>query len=444
MPFRDSNATTAPPRPSPDPDSALVCATRESAAGGGGAAAGASHRGADSARARLLGHLERLRPGVIKPTNGSIKYPYCIPGGFYDQQWDWDGFFIASHLAARNPPQPQYLKFWALNVLASTLPDGDVAACITPDGPRNGHPSLRLKPFLAQGAELGARLLNDYGWIDQHYQPIVAMATRRETTHFIPEFGLYVWENAMQSGADNNPAVGNDPAAAKAVVACDINAFIYREYLALARLAAKLGRPADQTRFATKAAALLEALNRHLWDGESESYWNLHLGTRQWCRCVSYSNFVPLWADMVAPARADAMIQRYLWNDHHLLTPYGLRSLSRQDPDYNNANVIIPYSNWQGPVWPIANYFYFVALMNHGKRAQAAELVERLSRLYLRDIEFCGSLHENYDAETGQGLAPSAAQSRHGIEGGFVGWNLLLQDMMEMLDGQPNLLALRA
>lgn len=71
----------------------------------------AAARTAVSDRARMLACLERLRPSVIKPANEFIKYPYCIPGGFYDQQWDWDGFFIASHLAARTPPQPQYLKW---------------------------------------------------------------------------------------------------------------------------------------------------------------------------------------------------------------------------------------------------------------------------------------------------------------------------------------------
>ncbi|MEI7954636.1 MAG: trehalase family glycosidase [Verrucomicrobiota bacterium] len=395
------------------------------------------------ARLELLGHLERLRPVVIKPANNFIKHPYCIPGGFYDQQWDWDGFFIASHLAARTPPQPEYLKFWTLNVLASILPDGDVAACITPAGPRLGERSLRLKPFIAQGAELAARLLDDYGWVDEHYEEIARIATRRETTHFVEAYGLFVWEDAMQSGADNNPAIGNDESALKTVMACDVNAFVYREYLALASLADRLGRGDDQVRYAAKALALREALNTHLWDAEAESYWNRHASSGQWLKRVSYSNFVPLWAEMVPPERAQTMIRRYLWNDQHMLASCGLRSLSRQDPDYNNANTIIPFSNWQGPVWPIANYFYFVALLQHGFRQEAEELVRRLTRLYLRDIAFCGSLHENYCAETGAPLAPSAAQSKHGLEGGFVGWNLLLQDMIEMLDGRPHLLTLQ-
>lgn len=408
-------------------------------AGSGGASVGGLAAGE---QARLLAQFERLRPLVIKPASGSIQHPYCIPGGYYEQQWDWDGFFIACHLAARTPPQPQYLKYWTLNILSSTLPDGVVPSCLCPAGWQPGHPSLLLKPFLAQGAELGARLLGDDSWADEHYDAIVRMATRQETSHFIAAYGLFVWEDAMQSGADNNPAVGNGPCALRAVIACDVNTFFYREYLALARLAARLGRPADQARFAAMAAGLLQAINDHLWDAGEESYWNLEVGTGQWRKCVSYSNFVPLWAGIVPPARAKAMIRRYLWNDAHLLSAHGLRSLSRQDPVYNNSNIIIPYSNWQGPVWPIANYFYFVGLMKHGFQAEAAELVARLTRLYLRDIAFCGSLHENYCAETGAPLAPCATQSLHGEEGGFIGWNLLLQDMIEMLQGQPNLLDL--
>jgi alpha,alpha-trehalase len=289
---------------------------------------------------------------------------------------------------------------------------------------------------------LGARLLDDYDWIAEHYEEIVRMATRRESTHFIAAYGLFVWEDAMESGADNNLAIGREPSAVKAVAACDANTFYYREYLALARLAERLGKEEDQIQFTTKAVRLHQAIHTHLWDAEEESFWNLHVVTGEWRKRISYSNFVPLWSGMVTPERAKAMIRRYLWNDEHMLTPHGLRSLSRQDPEYNNENTIIPYSNWQGPVWPIANYFYFVGLMKYGFQEEAAELVKRLIRVYLRDIEFCGSLHENYCAETGASLAPTAEQSKTGAEGGFVGWNLLLQDMIEMLNGHPHVLSL--
>jgi len=40
-------------------------------------------------------------------------------------------------------------------------------------------------------------------------------------------------------------------------------------------------------------------------------------------------------------------------------------------------------------------------------------------------------MHENYNAETGDGLAPTPEQSPNGKFAGFVGWNLLAEDMLQ-------------
>lgn len=390
----------------------------------------------------LIGHFERLRPFVVRHANGFIKFPYCVPGGFYREQWDWDGFFTACHLASRTPFRPEYLKYWTLNALSAVLADGTVPARVRPEGPSPEYCSPRMKPFLAQGAELGARLLDEYEWVKDNYDTIVRNVTLRETANFIAEAGLFVWDDAVQSGAGNNPAVHTGHESGRSIIACDMNAFQYREYVALSRLAGKVGRRDDVALFAEKAAALKLSLNRILWDDGDESYWNLSTETGEWCKRVSYSNFVPLWAGLAPGDRASAMIRRYLWNDDHMLTRFGLRSLSGLDPEYNNVDTDESYPNWQGPIWPIANYFYFVGLMHYGFREEARELVRRLIKVYLRDIEFCGSLHKNYDADTGRPLSPSAARSSHAQEGGYIGWNLLLQDMIEMLDGRANLLEL--
>jgi alpha,alpha-trehalase len=125
------------------------------------------------------------------------------------------------------------------------------------------------------------------------------------------------------------------------------------------------------------------------------------------------------------------MIRRYLWNPEYMLAPYGIRSLSKKDPAYNNVSLIDPYSNWQGPVWINTNYLYFLALKRYGFDDEAAQLAGMLGRLVLADIHKWGSLHECYHAETGEGLAPTAEQSKDRAFPGFVGWNLLVQDMLQ-------------
>jgi glycogen debranching enzyme len=72
------------------------------------------------------------------------------------------------------------------------------------------------------------------------------------------------------------------------------------------------------------------------------------------------------------------MIRRYLWNPQHMFARYGLRSLSKQDPAYNNVSKSDPYSNWQGPIWINTNYLYFLALKRYGFDDEAAKLADVL------------------------------------------------------------------
>lgn len=52
--------------------------------------------------------------------------------------------------------------------------------------------------------------------------------------------------------------------------------------------------------------------------------------------------------------------------------------------------------------------------------------------LLLKDIKECGSMHENYHADTGDPLAPSADHvDENGKFVGFISWNLCVQNMLE-------------
>jgi alpha,alpha-trehalase len=126
-----------------------------------------------------------------------------------------------------------------------------------------------------------------------------------------------------------------------------------------------------------------------------------------------------------------AMIERYLINEDYMKAKFGYRSLSKTDPDYNNKNVIIPFSNWQGPVWPIANYIYSIGLKNYGFENELRWQASTLGNLLLGDIAEWDSMHENYHADTGEPLAPAASHvDENGKFVGFVSWNLCVQNML--------------
>src|SRR5215472_6513823 len=371
----------------------------------------------------------KLEPQSIRPAEGFIKYDYLIPAGYYKQMWDWDGFFIGSHLAQQG--KPQYLKWWVLDFAGAIDKDGYVAGCITTKGQRPLMGKFAMKPFLAQGAVIASEGLGDYAWVKPIWESLRKVITYREQTQFDPKYGLFFWENAISSGADNNVALTNDPNDKSAILATDISTFQYREYTAMAQLAGKLGHADQAAEYRTKADAVKAAMLKHMWFADEAMFYNIRRDTGKPVKRVSYSSFVPLTDELLPQKSAREMIARYMLNRNVMLAPFGIRSLSKQDPDYNNAAIIVPYSNWQGPIWINANYMNYIAFKRYGFDKEARDLSGILGQMVVADIKKWGSMHEDYNAETGEGLAPTPEQSPNHVFAGFVGWNLLVEDMLQ-------------
>jgi len=388
--------------------------------------------------------FEKLRPQVIMPADGYLENPYMIPAGFYKQMWDWDGFFIGNHLASLNPENGKYLKYWALNFLKSIDADGYIAGCITTNGPRPIFGRFAIKPFLAQGVYFASEKLNDFSWVEEHFESLKLVIDNRERFQKDKKTGLFFWEIAMQSGADNNPVLNYYQDDDRQFLACDMNTWQLREYKAMAVIATELGFEDDAQLFHAKANTIKNQIGRYLWFDDEKSFFNVERGSLEPQKRVSYSNFIPLIEDIVAEQDGAEMIKQYLLNEDHMLAPWGIRTLSALDQDYNNKNVIVPFSNWQGPVWPISNYLYSIGLVNYGFEEDAKTLASHMGTLLLDDIYKYGSMHENYHADTGEPLAPTAEQSDNGVFTGFVGWNLLTQNMLQgAVEGEWMLLKIK-
>jgi len=386
---------------------------------------------AQDTNAALTADFARLAPQTIRPADGYIQHPYLIPAGYYNQMWDWDGFFLGLHWANQNPADARYLRDWVLSFAASADADGYVAGCITPKGPRPLFGKFAMKPFLAQGALAAAQQLHDYTWLRPAWPGLQRVLDYRKRTQFDPRWGLWFWDNAMQSGADNNAALTNDPKDPSAILAVDASIWAMREYLAMAALADHLGDAPDAQRYRAEAEATRRAIMATLWSSSDAMFFNRRRDSGAWVRVISWSSFLPLLDGLLAPADARRMIRCHLLNPDEMQSKYGFRSLSKSDPAYNNQAIIDPYSNWRGPIWINANFLDWLALRRYGFHAEAHTLALNLAAMLHRDIAQWGSMHEDYDAETGAGLAPTPAQSPGGHFAGFVGWNLLAQDMLQ-------------
>ena len=385
----------------------------------------------------LNAHFARLAPQTIRPADGYIKHPYLVPSGYYPQMWDWDGFFIGLHFANQNPSDAAYLRDWVLSFAGSADAEGYVAGCITPKGPRPLFGKFAMKPFLAQGALVASRDLNDYAWLRPIWPAMKLIIDYRRRTQFDPKWGLWFWDNAMQSGADNNPALTNDEHDRSAILAVDASVWAMREYQAMAILAQHLDDTVSARVYAADEVATRDAIRRQLYSPRDAMFWNRRRDTGEVVRVIAWSNFLPLLDGFLSRGEARRMIQLYLLNPAQMRSPHGFRSLSSFDRNYNNEALINPYSNWRGPIWINANFLDWIALRRYGFNNEARWLAIALAEDIHRDIERWGSMHEDYNAETGDGLAPTPEQSPNGKFAGFVGWNLLTQDMLHCeLTGQ--------
>jgi len=231
--------------------------------------------------------------------------------------------------------------------------------------------------------------------------------------------GLVKWWDGLESGADNNPSLVRRYH--NSVAAGDVNGFMVLDYRAMAIIADTLGKNVEADAFRARARALSHAVNAHLWDPADMTYYSYDAVEKARIRCVTYSNLIPLWAGVASAEQARALIERYVLAPAKLWSPFGIRSAGKDEPAFNNENVIKPYSNWSGPIWPHANWMAMHALIRYGYPDEALAVAERVTKLCLDDLAANSMMHENYHSETG---APLAAPD-------FVSWNLLVAQMID-------------
>ncbi|KAK8871672.1 hypothetical protein M9Y10_007410 [Tritrichomonas musculus] len=386
----------------------------------------------ESIHSRLASGFIELRKQVIRQPEGFIKYPYLTPAGFYTQLWDWDAFFMANHFISKG--HPEYMKNWVLIFSQGIDKDGYVAGCMTKDGPRNVYSGrFAMKPFLSQGAYHYSVATDDWEWLRPIYDSLKSVINYRRSTQRDDKSGLYFWEIAMQSGADNNPALNYFKDDSRSFLSTDATAFQYGELLAQSMIALHLGYTEESQIFRNEANELKSLLNSICWNEDDKVYYNVDRETSSHYKRISYSTFVPLMYDMCPKMKGKEMIEKYLLSENHMKSKFGFTSLSKSDVDYNNKNIIIPFSNWQGPIWGICNYIYSIVLYNYGFMNEIKWLAEKVGKLMAKDLDEFGTMHENYNAENGETLAPSNFKYRtpEGKIQGFVSWNLCIENVFE-------------
>ena len=137
-----------------------------------------------------------------------------------------------------------------------------------------------------------------------------------------------------------------------------------------------------------------------------------------------WSGFMALWAGLATPEQAERVAQHYR-DEKTFGAPYGVRTLSKMEKMYNLRASGNP-SSWLGPIWGISNYMTIRGFVNYGLKKDAKDLAEKTIRLFGRDCERFGDLHEYYQPENGEPI----------LNKGFQNWNYLVINMIAWLEGK--------
>lgn len=404
-------------------------------------------------------HVRTNCEQMTREPAGRLTHPYTVPSRpdsvyYATHLWDWDSWAISIALGQveRDTDRPgrfaPYEQGSVLNFLDHTDDDGVMPIQLTADetlthgdaSRTGGFAENMHKPVIAQHAALLSQRQGSAEWIRPHMANMEKFVDRYLESHVHAETGLAYWQSDFAVGVDNDPSVFYRPK--KSTAAVYLNSLLYRELLACGYLLEELGDSDQATRRRCQARDLANAVNAHLWDERDGTFYSADLGLRSvdpddwlhsgapraWSslllRIDSWSSFLPVWAGMASHEQAARTVERFR-DPRTFRATYGIRSLSRLEKMYDLRASNNP-SNWLGPVWGVGNYLVFRGFVKYGFDDDARELAEQTVRLFGRDLETNGALHEFYDPDNGEPIMTK----------GFQNWNFLVLNMIAWLRGE--------
>jgi putative isomerase len=406
--------------------------------------------------------------GMFREKGGAFAHPFLTPGSaqYSDVLWDWDSWL--SNVALRQvllevgteedrTKALAYERGSVLNFLAYGGMDGWVPIILTRSAPsrsdlrkRDGSLDTNMhKPVLAQHAAFLTQLSGgDAEWLRERFFFLQAFVNRYKNHQRHKATGLYYWNDDTAIGVDNDPSTYMRPP--KSSGSIYLNCLMYKELQALVYIAERLNMGEIGQQYQRDAEDLKSAIQKHCWDERDGFFYSvdlnllpyegrpfngnpnllLHSGyPRDYDSLIQrlgvWSGFLALWAGIATPEQAQRIVKEHFENEKTFSAPFGIRTLSKLEKMYNVRASGNP-SLWTGPIWGVSNYMVFRGLVRYGFEVQARGLAEKTIRLFARDFERFGALHEYYLPESGEPV----------LNRGFQNWNYLVPNMAAWYEGK--------
>jgi putative isomerase len=406
--------------------------------------------------------------GMFRESGGAFAHPFLTPGStqYPDVLWDWDSWLSDVALRqillesgsdqARQRALP-YEQGCVLNFLDYGGMDGWVPILLTRtsearekmEAAQKIDETNMHKPCLAQHAAFLTQLNHgDAEWLRDRFQNLQAFVNRYRNHQRHRATGLYFWNDDTAIGVDNDPCTFMRPP--KSSGSIYLNCLMYKELGAMVYLCRALHLDEIAEEYQRDADGLKAAVQQHCWDERDGFFYSvdlnllpyegkpfsadprikLHAGYPRDYDCLIqrigvWSGFLAMWAGIATPEQARRMVEEHYRNPKTFKAPFGVRTLSKMEKMYNVRASGNP-SLWTGPIWGVSNYLVFRGLVRYGFERDAHELAEKTIRLFGRDFERFGALHEYYLPENGEPV----------MNKGFQNWDYLVLNMAAWCEGR--------
>lgn len=172
----------------------------------------------------------------------------------------------------------------------------------------------------------------------------------------------------------------------------DIQALFYESLTIGSRLAALMGDGESGRRWSARAKTLQEIIDREYWNPETGFYYDTIRKDGSKDPSIRPNALVLLLTDAVRDRiKAESVLERIEQQD--MTTPWGVRTLSAQDPRYH------PTLYHDGAVWPLVTGWAAMSEIKYGRKEQALRYIESMAERILSEN---GMFAETYRGDSPQ------------------------------------------
>ena len=394
----------------------------------------------------------------MKEAEGCLSFQFVSPGSAYSKQlWDWDSYwtlYALIRIAKREKDKGllEKLRPFALGTIENFLQyqgiDGSLPIMISvqsadPFESTKSPDKNMAKPFIAQ--TLLMLLKENIASKDQLGYQLPSIRRYHqcyEKRYLDQRTGLVFWAQDLGIGIDDDPCAWGRPE--KSCASVFLNTFLLKDYQAMEELCTTAKMFVEAADYRDKIECISKALMKYCWDEREKAFFSLDIQCHPnlmknpqlgllnsrldtfWnglkLKVLSWCSVLPFWAGLGSDEQFSAWVRENLVPER-LLSPFGVRSLSKDEmmysPEVSRGNP----SNWLGPIWLIANYIVWETLKMRGHSKNAASLAENILNMLAADLKQNGAFHEYYSPETGKGVHNK----------NFMSWNALAAIMEQVV-----------